>query len=1043
MTQKLFIEALNFFDLTEDKKSNLYYFITESIKKILNEFSILISNKYKVISIYANDYFFKFPKKTEQTFSDETYNISLYVPVEINSIKTNVIKKFNLFICNLPLILNNNSFWVNGIPKVIYQQFAFDPVVFIDPKNTENIQLIFYDDKQEKCLQISMDDNERLYFTAVDPILTNATHFSSDKLKTINRFLFFNTYNKNRTLRESGEKTKFSINKETLLSNINFIDSFKLTEKTRNKLNAKFRTLLPSNTLYLTKLDISKIKNLISKVKKYEMLIPDLDDLENKSIKYINEYLTSIIYYNLKFIEDHLKNENETNNNVFYLINKIQQNNISFEVDELFSNSDVSLPIEQVNPLTELAQQRKFLNLKKQEGNENISLDIRNIHFSNFGRLCPIDTPEGDSAGLITSLVTLALSNKFGWLETPEFYLKNGKEIINEKVRFNGLHNEDLKTVKFALNQQRFFSVNLKENIKIDKEFSETNITNIDSTYLSYLQVFSLSCSNIPFLEHNDGNRMLMGANMQKQAVPLLFPENAVVSSGIEEIIASSSDVVKSLSSGNVIYCDSTKIIVKTQNNKNLIYFLDRIKPTFNETIINNVSCCWIGEKVYFGQILANGFSIKNSELSLGTNLTVAYMNWDGYNFEDAIIISDRLIKNDKLTSLHSKTILIEILDSEEIYYINPSLCAYATKNKLTNFGIISKNKNIKVGDILIVKIITSDENAKRLVFVESDFDGYISNIELKTPETKTQTNLKIEYHNKILKLDVLQTRKIQVGDKLSGRFGNKGVISRILPEVDMPFLLDGTPVDILLNPLGIPSRMNIGQIFETLLGFVGINLHRRFKLLSFDECFGKYASKVLVNQKLKENKLFLKQAHFLLNDNGDKTYVVDGRSGEIMDNPVLVGKTYILKLFHLAQDKLASRTIGPNSLLTNQPLKGKKSKGGQRFGEMEVWALEAYGASYTLNEMLGLKSDDIFKNEKLEKILEKDKIFDQINYSKSLFVLDLDLKALGFDLKLNIDNFIKNTSYSTDILSEFKSQDILMPAAELLKNIYSIYERK
>jgi len=1016
-----YIETLNFFDLNEDKKIDIYYFINESIRKILKNFANIAPNSYELLHIYADEYFFKFPNKNYKTFNEETINISLYVPVEILNKKTGFIKNFNLFICNFPLLLNDDTFWINGTPKIVHQQLAFDPVIFIDPKNLTDIQAILYDEKQDRTLQISLDNNNNI----------NLNNLEYSESKALLEFFL------------EGKKPILS----NLLMKLDFLDYFKISKKVRYKLNKKFNLTLPDNTLFLTKIDISKIKELILKLKNNEKLIPDLDDLENKTIKYLNDYFTNIIYYNLSFIEDKEKLNVEEQSTVFRLINKIKQSNISYEIDELFSNSDVSLPIEQTNPLTTLAQQRKFLNLKKQEGNDNIFLDIRSIHSSNFGRLCPIDTPEGGSAGLITSLTTLSLSNKYGLLETPLFFIKNGKEIINEKIQYFDNNIEELKCVQFSSDQIDFFSNNTIKNIKIDKDFSEIKVNNVNSSFLTYLQIFSIACSNIPFLEHNDGNRILMGANMQKQAVPLLFPQKTIVSSGIEENIASASSVLKSLSCGNVIYSDSSKIIIQTNNNKKLIYFLDKIKATFNETVINTVSAVWPGESVTFGQILADGFSITNSELTLGTNLTVAYMNWDGFNFEDAIVISDRLLKNDKLTSLHSKSISIEITDNEQILFVNDLILPHIKTNKLKTVGLINKNRNIKTGDIILVKEEKSDENSilkdKRLIFVESDFDGYIANVEIKIPEAETTENLKIEYHSKFFKIDVLQIRKIQVGDKLSGRFGNKGVISRIIPEIDMPFLLDGTPVDILLNPLGIPSRMNVGQIFETLLGFIGTNLHKRYKLLSFDECFGKYASKILINQKLKENKLKLKKTYSFINDNSDKNYVVDGRSGEIMDNPVLVGRTYILKLFHLAQDKITSRTIGPNSLITGQPLKGKKLKGGQRFGEMEVWALEAYGAAYTLNEMLNLKSDDIFMNEKLSKVLETDSLIDQLNYSKALFILDLDLKSLGFDLNLNSDNFVDNKVHSSDILNEFKKQDIFMTAMKMLTDIYPYYGKK
>lgn len=1029
LTKKPYTETLNFFNLIEDKQITLFNFFTKELTKILKNLKPIISFENSSLSFYTDEYFFKFPTiNKEKNINNKNINLSLYIPAELYDYKEKKIYNFSFFICNFPLILENNYYWINGTPKVVNQQIAFDPGFIIDEKD-ELYKVFLYDENNKNNLIILTESNNKQILKFSKKSVNNLD-FIKKNINLIKEKFKILEYKKNQ-----GTKKKKSI---FLFSDI--IKNLKITEKTRYKLNQKLNLMLPHNLLYLTELDLFYIIKILDDINKKREINIELDDLENKSIKDIKDYYLEIIRKTVQKLNNYFdedEGENNENNIIKTYLKKIQKDTLSTIFDEIFSNSDVSLVLEQINPLAELSQQKKILNLKRQEGNKNISMNIRNIHPTMFGRLCVIDTPEGESAGLINSLTTLSLINKFGLIETPLQNTKNNQFLLNEKIKFFNINDENLENVGFSLQNTTLYSTELKKSIKTKKEFFETQNKNSNKNFLSYLQIFSVACSNIPFLEHNDGNRMLMGANMQKQAVPLLFSENALVSSGLEDIIAYSSTSVKSLSSGKIIYSDNSKIIIKSKNKK-LVYFLDKIKSSFNETVINHTNnSLWCGEVVYSGQILVNGFSIKNSELALGTNLTVAYMNWEGLNFEDAIILSDRLIKNDKLTSLHIKTVIIDIEDNEEIYYFDQKSQDLIKNNNLNNYALIKKGSKIKNGDILLIK---QKKDSKKniyidLTLIESDFDGIITNIEIQDSKTSFLTFNEIEFQQKKIKIDILQVRKIKIGDKLSGRFGNKGVISKIISESDMPFLLDGTPIDVLINPLGIPSRMNIGQIFETLLGFVGTSLNTRYQILSFDECFGSNATKILLNQKLKEQKTKIRHKYTTLNI--DKNFVIDGRTGDFMDNPVLVGRSYILKLYHLVDDKITSRTLGPNSLITKQPVKGKKSGGGQRFGEMEVWALEAYGASFTLNEILNLKSDDVIIGDQLLNMLENDMIFDSVNYSQSLFLLDLDLRCLGFDLSIHSFDFAMETYKTKNPVDFYKETDLFMNATSLLNRLY------
>lgn len=1020
-SSKQIIETLNFFDLLETKNSSLFNFFATELKELLknnlNKYTLKNGN---ILHLYPDEFLLKFPtKKRKLNKNEESVYLSLFIPAELFIKETSKIIQYNLFICNLPILLNNNYYWINGIPKIINQQLAFDPVLLID--NKENPRAVLYDQNQESQLILGVN----LYN---QPCLQQ-----KDKKEILKE------YQKNKLADNKTKKNQLS----------NLIQNIKLTKKIRYSLNEKFNLNLPLNLVKLTDLDIQKIINYLLDIVNKNRKSDELDDLDNKTIKDIKDYYSIVISNCIHDIENFIKNKNI---DIEGLIDNLQESQISNILDELFSNGDVSLPIDQINNLSELSQQRKVLTLKKQEGNKNISIDIRNIHPSMFGRLCVIETPEGESAGLISSFTTLSLVNKFGLIETPLNFLKNHIEFTPTKVKYFGGNDESLKPIGFTTTLENFTTTKQKRSVKINKELEEKNYNLIEKTFISYLQVFSIACSNIPFLEHNDGNRALMGATMQRQAVPLIYAQPPIVASGLEDILAYSSTTIKSLTDGVVIYADTTKIITLTSTKRRLIYYLDKIKTTFNETVNNSTLNIWPGEKIYFGQILANSFSVINSELALGTNLTVAYMNWDGFNFEDAIVISDRLVKQNKLTSLHIKTLFVEVDDNEELYVLN-SKTKIKTDLKqtlnLNNYSIIKIGSSVHKGDVLLIKEsktfnTESKKMETKLVFVETEFEGIIYNVEINDPEVSIKQNNNIEVQNKTIKIEILQKRMIQIGDKLSGRFGNKGVISRIVPESDMPFLVDGSIIDILLNPLGIPSRMNIGQIFETLLGIVGSDLKRRFSVLSFDENFSKNASRILINEKLKEGSAVSTNNLTFTNGINDKRFVLDGRSGEFFDNPVLVGRSYILKLYHLVEEKVTSRTLGPSSLITNQPLRGKKSHGGQRFGEMEVWALEAYGATYSLHEMLTLKSDDVILGDSLLRIINNDLIFDLVNYSKSLFILDLDLKSLGFELSIDNFDLTDGNINSIEPINLFKGKDLHNTARHYFTKLYGqIYTRE
>eukprot|EP00529_Nitzschia_sp_RCC80_P012737 CAMPEP_0113449996 /NCGR_PEP_ID=MMETSP0014_2-20120614/5594_1 /TAXON_ID=2857 /ORGANISM="Nitzschia sp." /LENGTH=587 /DNA_ID=CAMNT_0000341305 /DNA_START=3404 /DNA_END=5167 /DNA_ORIENTATION=+ /assembly_acc=CAM_ASM_000159 len=556
----------------------------------------------------------------------------------------------------------------------------------------------------------------------------------------------------------------------------------------------------------------------------------------------------------------------------------------------------------------------------------------------------------------------------------------------------------------------------------------------VDFIAISTVQVVSVAASLIPFFEHDDANRALMGSNMQRQAVPLIFPQKPIVGTGLENQIAIDSGVtVNAQIAGIVNSVTANQITIKDNTNRKILYRLQKYRRSNQQTCINQRPIVWKGEKIQSGQILTDGPSITSSELALGQNVLVAYMPWQGYNFEDAILISERLVYDDIFTSIHIERYKIEISNNsemaEQITKMIPNLTSSEVKH-LNDNGIIKVGTFIKPGDILVGKVISNDSSelpeAKLLRAIFGTKAKGVKDNSYRMPkgpsgrviETITfNRKTKLTYQSEKIYIFVAQIRKIQVGDKIAGRHGNKGIISRILPRQDMPFLPDGTPVDIILNPLGVPSRMNVGQLYECLLGFAGDKLNCRFKILPFDEMYGIEMSRILINKKLRQASI-KKNESWLFNPYAPgKMVLIDGRTGKEFENPITVGNAYMLKLIHLVDDKMHSRATGPYSLITQQPLRGKAQHGGQRFGEMEVWALEGFGSAFTLTEILTTKSDDIEgRNETLTAIVKGQQI-PQFGVPESFKVLLQELRSIGLDMTIyKIDKFSSAKYYDIEV---------------------------
>ena len=684
-------------------------------------------------------------------------------------------------------------------------------------------------------------------------------------------------------------------------------------------------------------------------------------------------------------------------------------------IKEFFGSSPLSQFMDQTNPLSELTHKRRLSALGPGGlSRDRAGFEVRDVHYSHYGRMCPIETPEGPNIGLISYLATFAKINKYGFIEAPFRKIDKETGVVLNEVEYMTADVEDNYTVAQAnepLDEKGRF-VNAKVTARHRDEFLEVNASDADYMDVSPKMLVSVATAMIPFLENDDANRALMGSNMQKQAVPLLKTDSPIVGTGMEyKAAVDSGTVILAKRAGTVVKVDAQKIEIAVKGGDVDTYELIKFMRSNQDTCINQRPIVSEGEEVTEGQVIADGPATANGEISLGKNALIGFMTWEGYNYEDAVLINEKLVRDDVYTSVHIEEFEIEARDTklgaEEITRDIPNVGEDALAN-LDENGIIRVGAEVHSGDILVGKVtpkgeteLTAEERLLRAIFGEKAREvrdtslkvphgeyGIVVDVEVFTRENSDELSPGV---NKVVRCYIAQKRKISVGDKMAGRHGNKGVVSRILPQEDMPFLDDGTPLDIVLNPLGVPSRMNIGQVLEVHLGFAFRKLGQKIATPVFD---GAHESDI---------RDALREAGY--REDG-KSILTDGRTGLKFDNPVTVGIMYYLKLHHLVDDKIHARSTGPYSLVTQQPLGGKAQFGGQRFGEMEVWALEAYGAAYTLQEILTVKSDDLVGRVKTYESIVKGQNIPKPGVPESFKVLVKELQALALDIRvLDKDN--------------------------------------
>ncbi|MDH6060019.1 DNA-directed RNA polymerase subunit beta [Chrysosporum bergii ANA360D] len=1058
MTTDTFMEpAFLLPDLIAIQRSSFRWFLEEGLIEELNSFSPITDYTGKLeLHFLAENYKLKEPKYSveESKRRDSTYAVQMYVPTRLLNKETGDIKEQEVFIGDLPLMTDRGTFIINGAERVIVNQIVRSPGVYYKSEIDKNGRRTYSASlipNRGAWLKFETDRND-LVWVRIDKtrklsaqVLLKAMSLSDNEIFDALRHheYFQKTIEKEGQFSEEealmelyrklrpGEPPTVSGGQQLLDSRFFDPKRYDLGRVGRYKLNKKLRLSVPDTVRVLTPSDILSAVDYLINLEYDIGIIDDIDHLGNRRVRSVGELLQNQVRVGLNRLERIIRERMTVSDaEVLTPASLVNPKPLVAAIKEFFGSSQLSQFMDQTNPLAELTHKRRLSALGPGGlTRERAGFAVRDIHPSHYGRICPIETPEGPNAGLIGSLATHARVNQYGFLETPFRPVENGRVRFDlPPVYMTADEEDDLRTATgdIPLDENGYIK-GPQVPVRYRQDWTTTTPEQVDYVAVSPVQIVSVATSMIPFLEHDDANRALMGSNMQRQAVPLLKPERPLVGTGLEAQGARDSGmVIVSRTDGQVTYVDATEIRVLPQTNnpetREIIYPLSKYQRSNQDTCLNQKPIVRIGERVVAGQVLADGSSTEGGELALGQNIVVAYMPWEGYNYEDAILISERLVQDDIYTSIHIEKYEIEArqtkLGPEEITREIPNVGEDALR-QLDEQGIIRVGAWVGSGDILVGKVTPKGESDQppeekllRAIFGEKARDVRDNSLRVPNGEkgrvvdvrlfTREQGDELPPGANMVVRVYVAQKRKIQVGDKMAGRHGNKGIISRILPVEDMPYLADGSTVDIVLNPLGVPSRMNVGQVFECLLGWAAHNLGVRFKITPFDEMYGEESSRRIVHEKLLEAREETGKNWVFNPDNPGKIQVFDGRTGEPFDREITVGVAYILKLVHLVDDKIHARSTGPYSLVTQQPLGGKAQQGGQRFGEMEVWALEAFGAAYTLQELLTVKSDDMQgRNEALNAIV-KGKSIPRPGTPESFKVLMRELQSLGLDIAVH-----------------------------------------
>ncbi len=1077
-------KVLDIPDLLIVQKDSFKWFIEEGLKEILDEISPIedFSGRF---SLQFLNHFFEEPLKSldECKITDSTYSQPLYVTAQFLDRETGQIKQQTVFLGDFPIMSDTGTFIINGTERVIVSQLVRSPGVYfsqeIDKTSDKEIFIgkmipgrgawLEFDTDKRDTVGVRVDRKRRQHITAFlralgvietkeeaielfgdYPSIQNTIERDPD---TTSEAALIDLYRKLRPGEPATVESARNLVKQMFYTpkryDLTKVGRYKVEQKLGRDYGEKDAETYSTEVEGMLQIEdiIDTIKYVIalhageeSFENKLGRTIPvrldDIDHFGNRRIRTVGELVQNQVRVGLSRLERVVRERMTTQEpEAITPQSLINIRPIQASLKEFFGTSQLSQFMDQPNPIAALTHRRRLSALGPGGlSRERAGFEVRDVHPSHYGRMCPIETPEGPNIGLIGTLATYGRVNRFGFIETPYWKVENGVVKTNKAVYLTASQ-EDEYTIAQAnapLNDDGTFKNKRVLSRQNGGQVSFVSDKEIEYMDVSPKQICSVTTALIPFLEHDDANRALMGSNMQRQAVPLVTTEAPYVGTGMEENVArDSGEALISPISGEVMSVTGDEIVVKEQEtNKKHTFEVRKFKRSNQATSVNQKPLVKVGLKVKPGDVLADGPSTQGGELALGKNLLVAYMPWDGYNFEDSIVISERLVKEDVLTSVHIAEHEIEARDTklgeEEITRDIPNVAEEVLMD-LDEMGIVRIGAEVTPGDYLVGKVtpkgeteLTPEERLLRAIFGEKARE--VRDTSLRVPHGERGKVIDVQILrrddgadlppgvNQKVRVYVAIQRKIQVGDKLSGRHGNKGVISKINPVEDMPFLEDGTPVDILLSPLGVPSRMNLGQILETHLGWAANEGWQDFKGKSKASDGAKPGTLVStpVFDGADENEIHEilrnvnpnRDGKLIVDENG-KADLYDGRTGEKFDSKITVGYTYILKLIHLVDEKIHARSTGPYSMITQQPLGGKAQFGGQRFGEMEVWALEAYGASYALQELLTIKSDDTVGRVKVYESIVKGDNIPEPGIPESFKVLLKEMQSLCLNVEI------------------------------------------
>ena len=1077
-------KVLDIPDLLIIQKDSFKWFIEEGLKEILDEISPIEDFSGRFSLEFLNHYFEE-PLKTleECKITDSTYSQPLYVTAQFLDRETGQIKQQTVFLGDFPIMSDTGTFIINGTERVIVSQLVRSPGVYfsqeIDKTSDKEVFIgkmipgrgawLEFDTDKRDTLGVRVDRKRRQHITgflmALDvienkedaiellgdyPSVRNTIERDPD---TTREAALIDLYRKLRPGEPATVESARNLVKQMFYTpkryDLTKVGRYKVEQKLGRQYGEKDAESYTTEDDGMLRIEdmIDSIKYVIAlhagedsfinnKGSEIPVRLDDIDHFGNRRIRTVGELVQNQVRVGLSRLERVVRERMTTQEpEAITPQSLINIRPIQASLKEFFGTSQLSQFMDQPNPIAGLTHRRRLSALGPGGlSRERAGFEVRDVHPSHYGRMCPIETPEGPNIGLIGTLATYGRVNKFGFIETPYWKVENGVVKTNKAVYLTAAE-EDNFTIAQAnapLNDDGTFQNKKVLSRQNGGEVAFVSDKEIDFMDVSPKQICSVTTALIPFLEHDDANRALMGSNMQRQAVPLVKTEAPYVGTGMEENVArDSGESLISNISGTVEEVSGDEISVKEEGtNKKYRFEVLKFKRSNQATSWNQKPLVKVGTKVKPGDVLADGPSTQGGELALGKNLLVGYMPWDGYNFEDSIVVSERLVKEDVLTSVHIAEHEIEARDTklgeEEITRDIPNVAEEVLMD-LDEMGIVRIGAEVSPGDYLVGKVtpkgeteLTPEERLLRAIFGEKARE--VRDTSLRVPHGERGKVIDVQILkrddgadlppgvNQKVRVYVAIQRKIQVGDKLSGRHGNKGVISKILPIEDMPYMEDGTPLDIMLSPLGVPSRMNLGQILETHLGWAADQGWKEYKgdtkassgakpgtLIStpvFDGADEDEIHEILRNvNPNRDGKL-------MVDENGKAT-LYDGRTGESFDSRVTVGYTYILKLIHLVDEKIHARSTGPYSMITQQPLGGKAQFGGQRFGEMEVWALEAYGASYALQELLTIKSDDTVGRVKVYESIVKGDNIPEPGIPESFKVLLKEMQSLCLNVEI------------------------------------------